>query len=126
MAGQMGTAWAQCSGVLGLTLTQTDSTVTGNYALPASPDEFSCRVSANGAMWGFLGLREVAGTASASGGRLAGQLTLEFFPDTLVFVGAGNAERLSGVVSSTFPARDSSGTLVSVTMTGAFELVRAP
>lgn len=121
VSGQVETAWARCSGVLYLTLTQTDTLLTGQIDPRPSLEAMSCRISASGLTLGIPAPYTVAGTVTAAG-RI--HLVVPFFPDSLVFVSSGPP--LAGVATSTFPAPDTSGTMISVPLTGAFQLVRAP
>jgi hypothetical protein len=123
LSGQSGTTSAWCSGVLYLTLTQTDTLLIGQIDAVQSLEATSCYISGYSGPFGIPAPFTVAGTVTVGGGL---HLTVEFFPDSLVFDGGRNPSRLSGVATSTFSVSDTSGTTISVPLVGAYELVRVP
>lgn len=118
-----------CSGQLDLTLTQTDTVLSGTYA--ALPPSYAycglttgpSQPSVRGWNWGFLAPYTVNGVARASGDfRLAVAVTPSDDPHSLVLVGRGTAGGWAGTASSVLVVYSDGGTYTNVPLAGTFIL----
>ena len=119
---QTDSATATCEGVVDLTLTQSDSLLSGPYV---APPPLLCRPRASTAGWflnGFPAPFEFNGVISATGDLRLGTGT---YPDSLGLVGRARGDVWGG--TSTYNIRfypGSDTTLVLVPLAGNFTLVR--
>ena len=121
---QTDSARSTCQGVLDLTLTQTDSLVSGPYAVP--PIGFGCQVSASvpgSFAFGLLVPYTFTGVLSATGDLRLGS---GIYPDSIALVGRASGDLWRGTASSNVLFRPSGDTTdVLVPVTGTFTLVRS-
>jgi hypothetical protein len=93
----MGSGTATCTGVLNLTLTQADTVLTGQYAVP---DGSGCDDSGTGLSgsytYGFVTQCAITFVVRASGDVRLSPATA---PNSLVLIGRPSAERVDGVAS---------------------------
>ena len=122
-AAQADSATATCHGVLDLTLTQTDSLLSGPYAVP--PIGFGCQVRADSSglfQYGFPGTHTFSGVVSATGDL---RLGTGIYPDSIALAGRASGDVWGGTASYNvrfWPGNDT--VLVIVPVTGTFTLVR--